>query len=144
MHQKFLINNWLLNFWGPNKFQFISRYGNRMVCFLCQQIQYWDVIEPRVQYWEEYCTRSTNQIAEVLCVSTISNKGTSSFFISNKDGLSRILFLKRVCYVKAFGKGLAIKGLSYSSNCFSWPLSTSWQIQRNISRFSIISLEFWS
>ena len=102
------------------------------------------IIEPRVQYWEEYCTRSTNQIAEVLCVSTISNKGTSSFFISNKDGLSRILFLKRVCYVKAFGKGLAVKGLSYSSNCFSWPLSTSWQIQRNISRFSIISLELWS
>ena len=102
------------------------------------------IIEPRVQYWEEYCTRSTNQIAEVLCVSTISNKGTSSFFISNKDGLSRILFLKRVRYVKAFGKGLAVKGLSYSSNCFSWPLSTSWQIQRNISRFSIISLELWS
>ena len=102
------------------------------------------ITEPRVQYWEEYCTRSTNQIAEILCVSTISNKGASSFFISNKDGLSRILFLKRVRYIKAFGKGLAVKGLSYSSNCFSWPLSTSWQIQRNISRFSIISLELWS
>ena len=77
------------------------------------------ITEPRVQYREEYCTRSTNQIAEILCVSTISNKGASSFFISNKDGLSRILFLKRVRYIKAFGKGLAVKGLSYSSNCFS-------------------------